>query len=80
MYTKILTKEGKELNVVTQQYSVGTYVIINNDPSMQFGVDKKEDEYHKKLRITCIKGGDTLIGGSILDVKSKFPINTFLNY
>jgi hypothetical protein len=79
MFTKILTKDGKELNVVTQQYLVGTYVIINNDPSMQYGVDKKEYEYHKKLRITCIKGGDTLVDGSILDVKSKFPINTFTN-
>jgi hypothetical protein len=77
MFTKILTKEGEELNFVTQQYSVGTYVIINNDPSKQFGVDMKEDEYHKKLRITCIKGGDTLVGGTELTLKSKFPINKF---
>ena len=77
MFTKILTKEGMELNFVTQQYNVGTYVIINNDPSMQFGVDKKEDVYHKEIRIQCIKGGDTLVGGSLLTLKTKYPINTF---
>jgi len=79
MFTTIKTKEGQEINITTQQYVVGLYVIINNDPSQQFGVNTDETKYHKDIRIKCIKNGDTLVGGSVLDVKSKFPINTFSN-
>lgn len=77
MYTKIKTNEGNVLTFLTQQYEIGTYCIINNDPSQQFGVDKKEDIFHKEIRIKCIKSGDKLIGGSTLELKSKFPINKF---
>ena len=70
-------KINKDISFVTQQYEVGTYVIINNDPAMQFGISIKEEEYHKKIRIKAIKVGYTIISGSILSCKSKYPINQF---
>ena len=70
-------KYDKELSFVTQQYQIGTYVIVNNDPKLQFGVNCKEEEYHKKLRIKAIKMGDDIISGSILTCRSKYPINKF---
>lgn len=77
MYTKIKTKDGQILNVTTQQYIVGTYVIINNDPSKQFGVNEPEEKFHLKVRKKSLKLGDKLIGGSILDYNGKLPINKF---
>ena len=77
MYTNIKTKEGKTLNVTTQQYIVGTYVIVNNDPSQQFGVNEPEEKFHLKLRKRCLNSGDKLVGGSILDYNGKLPINKF---
>jgi hypothetical protein len=77
MYTTIVTNEGQEIKVVSQQYEVGLYVILNNDPANQFGVNKKEDLYHKDIRIKTLKMGGKIIGGTTLDVRSKYPINTF---
>lgn len=77
MYTKIKTTDGKTLNVTTQQYIVGTYVIINNDPSQQFGINESEEKFHLSIRKKCLKSGDKLVGGSILDYNGKLPINKF---
>lgn len=79
MYTNIRTQDGKTLNITTQQYQVGTYVIVNNDPSQQFGINDPEEKFHLKIRKNCIKNGDTLVSGSILDYNGKLPINTFEN-
>jgi len=77
MFTKIKTKEGKEFSIVTQQYVVGTYVIINNNPALQFGVKIPEEKYHLKIRTEALKNGDTLLAGSILTYNGKLPINEF---
>ena len=80
MYTKIRTKNGDELNVTTQQYIVGTYVIINNDPACQFGVKTEENKYHLDIRKRALKNGDTISGGSIIMIEGKkIPenVNTF---
>ena len=78
MYTKIKdVANNKELTFVTQQYEIGTYCIINNDPSQQFGLDVKEEIFHKDLRIDVIKNGDQILKGSFLNVKTKYPINIF---
>lgn len=79
MYTKIKAKDGKETLFLTQQYEVGTYCIINNDPGKQFGVDEKEDVFHIGIRKKVIKMGDTLLAGTFIPVKvkSKFDINKF---
>lgn len=37
MWTKLKDNEHGVLDINTQQYATGTYVIINNDPSKQFG-------------------------------------------
>ena len=79
MFTKIKTKEGKELNFVTQQYGLGLYIIVNNNPSLQDSSLLKEEAYHKQLRIKAIKSGDTLIDGTIISYKGrKYNINNFI--
>lgn len=50
MITTIIGDDGYEHSVVTQQYQVGLYVIIDSDPSQQGGVDMEEKEYHEMLR------------------------------
>lgn len=78
MFTTIKTKEGKELNFVTQQYELGLYIIVNNDPALQGSSLLKEEIYHKQLRIKAIKAGDTLVDGTIIPYKGrKYNINNF---
>jgi hypothetical protein len=80
MYTKIKrTDDGKEFIFLTQQYEVGTYCIVNSDPSQQFGVQVKEEKFHADLRKKAIKHGDKVLAGSILPApkKSKYDINKF---
>ena len=50
MITTIIDDEHKEHEIVTQQYEIGTYVIIDNDPAQQFGVNMSEVKYHKYIR------------------------------
>jgi len=51
MYTKIKNKKtGKITEFQTQQYDVGLYVIVDNDPSQQFNLDVKEQVFHDKIR------------------------------
>lgn len=51
MFTKT---ENKTTGIITgfrtQQYEIGTYLIINDDPSKQMGIDATEKEFHKELR------------------------------
>jgi hypothetical protein len=42
--------EGVKHTAVTQQYQVGTYCIIDSNPSMQYSLNCTEKEYHKYLR------------------------------
>lgn len=50
MITTIIDDKHKEHKVVTQQYEVGAYVIIDHNPAKQFGVNMSEVKYHKWLR------------------------------
>ena len=50
MYTVFIDEEGNRHTATTQQYEVGTYVIIDSDPSKQFGVEVSEKRYHEILR------------------------------
>jgi len=50
MITTIIDDKHKEHKIVTRQYLVGIYVIIDNDPAQQFGVNMSEVKYHKWLR------------------------------
>lgn len=43
-------KTGKTLKVQTQQYTIGTYVIIDDDPNQQFGLDIDEKQYHEDIK------------------------------
>lgn len=79
MYTKFIDSNGIVFDVVTQQYSVGTYIIINSDPASQGVINIPEEKYHIKLRKKCIKNGGTLIGGNILNYKGDCNINVFTN-
>lgn len=64
-YTIIETKEGEKLNFTTQQYKIGTYCIINNDPSQQFGVSMDEIKFHKKIQRQAKKNNDEIIETSV---------------
>lgn len=50
MITTIIDDKHKEHKIVTQQYKVGTYVIIDNDPGLQFATNTSEIEFHKLIR------------------------------
>lgn len=79
MITKIKHPNGVVDNIITQQYEIGLYGIINNDPARQFAIDIKESTYHIKLRLLAIKTGLKIIGGDIIKYKGKQPINIFEN-
>lgn len=81
MITIINYKELGKVEIVTQQYQVGLYVAIYKNKRLisQFGSNLKEAAYHREVRIRAIKEGDTIIDGTILETKSKYPINTFEN-
>lgn len=50
MITTIIDDKHKEHKIVTQQYQIGTYVIIDNDPAQQFSTNASEIEFHKLIR------------------------------
>ena len=50
MITVIIGDDNKEHTITTQQYQVGLYVIIDNDPAQQGCLDVEEKEFHKKIR------------------------------
>lgn len=81
MITIINDKELGKIEIVTQQYQPSLYVAIYKNKRLinQFGSNLKEVAYHKKVRIRAIKRGDTIVDGTILETKSKYPINTFEN-
>jgi len=58
MVTIIKNKEGKELTFQTQQYETGLYLIIDNNPALQYNLQTTEEKYHKKLITTAIKQRD----------------------
>lgn len=81
MRTVIKDKELGNIEIITQQYELGLYVAIYKNKRLinQFGSNLKEVAYHRKVRIRAIKRGDTIVDGTILETKSKYPINTFEN-
>lgn len=81
MRTVIKDKELGNIEIITQQYELGLYVAIYKNKRLinQFGSNLKEVAYHRKVRIKAIKRGDTIVDGTILETKSKYPINVFEN-
>ena len=81
MITIINDKELGKIEIVTQQYQLGLYVAIYKNKRLinQFRSNLKEAVYHRKVRIRAIKRGDTIVDGTVLETKSKYPINTFKN-
>lgn len=81
MITVINDKELGKVEIVTQQYQVSLYVAIYKNKRLinQFGSNLEEVAYHREVRIRAIKRGDTIVDGTILETKSKYPINTFEN-
>lgn len=81
MRTVIKNKELGNIEIITRQYGLGLYVAIYKNKRLinQFGSNLKEVAYHRKVRIRAIKIGDTIVDGTILETKSKYPINTFEN-
>lgn len=81
MITIINDKELGKIEIVTQQYQLGLYVAIYKNKRLinQFRSNLKEVTYHRKVRIRAIKRGDTIVDGTILETKSKYPINVFEN-
>ena len=81
MRTVIKNKELGNIEIITQQYGLGLYVAIYKNKRLinQYGSNLKEAAYHRKVRIRAIKRGGTIVDGTILETKSKYPINTFEN-
>lgn len=81
MRTVIKDKELGNIEIITQQYELGLYVAIYKNKRLinQFGSNLKEVAYHRKVCIKAIKRGDTIVNGTILETKSKYPINVFEN-
>ena len=81
MITVINDKELGKVEIVTQQYQLSLYVAIYKNKRLinQFGSNLKEVAYHREVRIKAIKRGDTIVDGTILETKSKYPINVFEN-
>ena len=61
MKTIIITKDGERLSFVTQQYEIGLYCIINDDPSQQHTFDVSEKEFHKNIRKLYIEKGGQIV-------------------
>lgn len=78
MFT-IIKQNNSIINIVTQPYSMSTYVCIysNNHPISQFSTSMNEIQYHKCVRINAIKNNDTIVDGSILTCRSRYDINKF---
>ena len=80
MYTKLKQIDGKPNFFNTNQWSVGVYVIINNDPKTQYCIHNiTEREFHIKLRRDCLKSGGTILDGTkIENYKGRYKINKFI--
>ena len=81
MITIINDKELGNIEIITQQYGLGLYVAIYKNKRLinQYGSNLKEAAYHRKVRIRAIKRGATIVEGTVLEIKSKYPINVFEN-
>lgn len=77
MWTKLNDPEHGVLDINTQQYENGTYVIINSDPSKQFCSPLYENEYHVGIRLRCISTGGTILNGSIVKYNGEQDLNNF---
>lgn len=77
MWTKLKDSEHGVLDINTQQYATGTYVIVNNDPSKQFASPLYENEYHVGIRLRCLSNGGTILNGSIVKYDGEQNLNNF---
>lgn len=81
MRTVIKDKELGNIEIITRQYESYLYVAVYKNKRLidRFGSNLKETAYHRILRIRTIKRGDTIVEGSVIETKSKYPINVFEN-
>jgi hypothetical protein len=75
MWTKLQDPIEGILTFTTQQYDIGTYVIINGDPAKQFASKLNENEYHCKIRLRCLKRGGKILNGDFVKYKGKAALN-----
>jgi hypothetical protein len=76
-YSRSLTfkdAEGTEFNMISQLYKIGVYVIINNDPGMQYNLTpsqmvKTEKQFKKSFEAGDIT--DLVLGRLITVTKDK---------
>lgn len=67
MVTKIKDKRGNIITFRTQQYSIGTYIIINDDPSHQGCLDVGENMLHIRIRSRHKELGSEIIFETPID-------------
>lgn len=75
----LLNNVTSKFNDVTKATPHIVAIYKNKRLVNQFGSNLKEAAYHRKVRIRAIKRGGTIVEGTILETKSKYPINTFEN-
>jgi len=77
MWTKLQDPEEGILEFNTQQYKIGTYVIINSNPTKQFTTSLNENEYHCRIRLQCLKRGGKILNGNNVIYKGNALLNRF---
>ena len=77
MWTKLKDNEHGVLNINTQQYATGTYIIVNGDSARQFSSPLYENEYHVGIRLRCLANGGTILNGNIVEYNGEQNLNDF---
>jgi len=65
-------EDGREVTAITQLYKVGVYMIVNNDPSLQFSLEPKDIVLIEKELLQKVKKGkisDLLFGREVIVTK-----------
>ena len=76
MYTKIKETDGTITVIASQQYEIGLYVIINNNPALQFTSNLPENEFHRRIRHNALKRDAVILDGNIIKCRNK-KLNIF---
>lgn len=73
-YHSYKTSEGKPITLRTQQYQIGIYAILNDDPALQFSTTPKSMvRTEKKLKESLEKGEitDLVFSGELTVTESE---------
>lgn len=77
--TLIRTYSDSLISIVTEAKNGEIEILVNGDFIGKLGGDKKyEEAFHREMRVSAIHRGDSIVGGTILKISSKIPLNEFI--